>query len=140
VGVVDTASPALVFTTRVAPGVYFVRVAGVNACGIGAISNEVPVVVGPPIPGPPSGLQANVSLDRQVAFAWRAPTAGGNVEEYAIEAGSAPGLANLAVLRTGSAEPSLVVTAPPGRYFVRVRALNAAGWSVPSNDLEVRVP
>jgi hypothetical protein len=140
VGVVDTASPALVFTTGVAPGVYFVRVAGVNACGIGAISNEVPVVVGPPIPGPPSGLQATVSLDRLVTFMWGAPAAGGDPEEYAIEAGSAPGLANLAVLRTGSSARSFVVTAPPGRYFVRVRALNLHGWSVSSEDLELRVP
>lgn len=139
-GVIDTATPALGFTADAGPGVYFVRVAGVNACGVGAISNEVPVVVGPPIPGPPAGLQARLSEGRLVTFTWLAPTAGGDAGEYAIEAGTAPGLANLAVLPTGSPVTSFAVEAPPGRYFVRVRALNLYGSSVPSDEIELRVP
>lgn len=139
-GVIDTASPALTFASEAEPGVYFVRVAGVNACGIGEISNETAVVVGPPLPGPPSALRAVVSTGRAVSFSWQPPAAGGAVTEYAIEAGDAPGRANLAVLRTDSPEPSFAIVAPPGRYFVRVRAVNAHGRSVPSHDLDLRVP
>lgn len=71
---------------------------------------------------------------------WQASGAGGTATEYSVEAGDAPGLANLAVLPTGSAATSFVVSAPPGRYFVRVRALNAYGLSVASHDVELRVP
>jgi hypothetical protein len=139
-GVIDTDSHSLSFTTAAAPGVYFVRVAGVNACGAGALSNEIAVGVGPPIPGPPEGLQASLSEGRLVTFTWRGPVAGGAAAAYAIDAGDAPGRSNVAVLPTGSAATSFVVAAPPGRYFVRVRALNAYGSSVPSEELDLRVP
>lgn len=139
-GVIDTNSPAPTFTTGADPGVYFVRVAGVNACGIGEVSNEVAVVVGPPIPGPPDALRAAVSEGRLVRLTWEPPGAGGAALEYVVEAGDAPGRANVAVLPTGSAATTFAVFAPPGRYFVRVRALNFHGRSVASRDLDLRVP
>jgi hypothetical protein len=43
--VFDTGSPAPGFGTAAPPGVYFVRVAARNACGIGVPSNEVIVSV-----------------------------------------------------------------------------------------------
>jgi len=59
------------------------------------------------------------------------------VISHQIEAGSAPGLANLAVFNTGSAANSLsVADVPPGLYYVRVRAVgpdNQPGPSVERN-------
>jgi predicted phage tail protein len=52
---------------------------------------------------------------------------------YRVEAGSAPGLANLAAIET--ATPWLVTVAPPGTYFLRVRAINAWGESAPTSDV-----
>jgi hypothetical protein len=138
--VIDTDSSALTFTTAAEPGLYFVRVAGVNACGTGANSNEITVGVGPPIPGPPGGLQASLSEGRLVTFTWEPPVAGGAVASYAIEAGDAPGRSNVAVLPTADAATSFAVAAPAGRYFVRLRALNVYGAGVPSGEIEVRVP
>jgi hypothetical protein len=134
-GTIDTGSATSTFTIEAAPGLYFVRVAGFNTCGVGAASNEVAVTVGPPVPGPPTGVIAGISVDRVVTLTWHPPTAGGAPETYVIEAGDAPGLANIAVLDTGSASPSLVVNAPPGRYYVRVRARNGAGTSAPSEEV-----
>ena len=58
---------------------------------------------------------------------------------YVVEAGSVSGAANLAVIDTGSVSPILMATAPPGTYFVRVRARNACGLSGPSNQVVVIV-
>lgn len=67
---------------------------------------------------------------------------------FQIEAGSALGLANLAVFRTGASTLATastvtfdVANVPPGRYFSRVRSAppNFADLSLPTNELEVFV-
>jgi len=138
VGVFDTGSSTAA-STPAKPGVYFIRVAAGNGCGLGTPSNEVGVVVGPPVPGPPAGVGATVEVDRRVIVSWRPSSAGGAPTHYVVEAGSAPGLANLAVLYTTGAPTSLAVTAPPGLYYVRVRAVNAYGVSVPSDEVVLLV-
>jgi hypothetical protein len=139
IGTINTPGTVTAFTTPAAPGVYFVRVAAVNGCGVGAPSNEIAVVVGPPVPGPPTGLVVGISLSRVVTFSWRAPVAGGPPTQYVVEAGSAPGRADVAVLPTGSAQTAFTLAAPPGRYYVRIRAINAAGSSVPSEEIAMQV-
>ena len=107
--------------------------------GVGA--NQKIAFVGSTVlasPGPPSGLAAQVT-GSIVALSWGAPASGAPLTEYLIEAGSAPGLANLAVLSTGLAQ-SLTVGAPDGVYYVRVRARNAVGVGQPSNEIVVSVP
>ena len=54
-----------------------------------------------------------------------------------IEAGSAPGLANLASIQVGPVS-TFTTTAPPGTYYVRVRAINGRGSSQSSNEIVVR--
>jgi len=54
-----------------------------------------------------------------------------------VEAGSAPGLSNLAVLTIGD-QTIFATTAPPGTYYIRVRSVNALGTSGPSNEIVVR--
>lgn len=88
-------------------------------------------------PGAPGSLEAQVSGAR-VSLAWLASA--GSLDGYVIEAGSAPGLANLATLPLAGGATSLAIDAPNGRYFVRVRAVNACGAGAPSNEVVVDVP
>jgi hypothetical protein len=59
---------------------------------------------------------------------------------YLIEAGSDAGLADLAVISSGSAATTFGATAPPGVYHVRVRGVTSAGPGPPSADIVVVVP
>jgi hypothetical protein len=84
----------------------------------------------------PSAL---ASAPENVRLAWD-PPADGDLTSYVIEAGSAPGLSDIAILDTGGRDTTLFIAAvPPGTYYVRVRARNAGGLSEPSNELIVRI-
>lgn len=84
-------------------------------------------------PGAPSALVATAS-GSSIVLTWTAP-AGGGASAYTIEAGSAPGLANLANFSTNSAAATFSASGVgAGTYYVRVRATNAAGTSPPSNE------
>jgi hypothetical protein len=70
-----------------------------------------------------------------------APSSGPAPDGYVVEAGTAAGLANLAVFPTGSIAPFvLVVDVPRGAYFVRVRATRGGALGPPSNEIVVIVP
>jgi hypothetical protein len=71
---------------------------------------------------------------------WNAPTSGGPIDGYIIEAGSGTGLADLYNGPSGSAQPGGVTAAPSGTYFVRIRARNSCGISSPSNEQVIVVP
>ena len=89
----------------------------------------------PAAPAAPSQLSFTVSA-RVVALSWQQSV---GASEYLVEAGSAPGLADLYLASVG-AQHSLTTTAPPGRYYVRVRARSAGGLSAPSNEVVIAVP
>jgi hypothetical protein len=55
---------------------------------------------------------------------------------YQLEAGSAPGLANLVVAGVGGGT-TFAATAPAGTYFTRLRAVNACGASPPSVEVPI---
>ena len=59
---------------------------------------------------------------------------------YLVEAGSSPGLADLAMLSTGSASTVFNALAPTGTYYVRVRGVNGGGASAASAEIVVVVP
>jgi hypothetical protein len=80
----------------------------------------------------------SASLDQgTVTVQWQPPAE--TVTGYVVEAGTAPGLANIASFPMPGT--TLVVpNVPSGRYFVRIRARNYIGWGVPTDDIVVDVP
>jgi hypothetical protein len=124
--------------TSVPGGTYYVRVRATNAAGASGVSNEVSFSLGPctAAPGAPTALAANVA-GTTVVLGWSASS--GAPSAYIVEAGSTPGTSNLAVSDTGSTATSLIATAAPGTYYVRLRARNACGTSAPSNEITVVV-
>jgi hypothetical protein len=62
------------------------------------------------------------------------------VTAYVIEAGSGPGLADLAIADTGSTMGTATFArVSRGTYYVRVRAKNACGLSAGSSEVVVTV-
>jgi predicted phage tail protein len=121
-------------------GVYYVRVRAANAEGNSTPSNEIAVIIepAPPCASPPdapSNLSSTVVHDL-VTLNWAAPATGCAVTGYGVVAGSAPGLADIAVANVG-ALTAVSVTAPAGSYFVRVVAFNAFGVGAASNEITV---
>ncbi len=119
-------------------GRYFVRVRAESHGILGPPSNEVEVLVEANCSAPPQapgGLSHAVAAGGLVTLAWTPPP---GAVAYRVEAGSASGASNLALLQTTS--PGLSVPAPTGDYYVRVRALNLCGAGAPSNEVLVTVP
>ena len=105
-----------------------VDVAGRQACDTVTVE-----IRGCTVPSAPGGLASSVS-GSTVTLAWTGST---GATSYVIEAGSAAGGSNLAVLETGPT--SFTTAAPNGTYYVRVRAKTGCGASAPSNEVVVVV-
>jgi hypothetical protein len=60
------------------------------------------------------------------------------VLDYIVQAGSAPGQSDFYNQSVG-AQPVINGVVPPGRYYVRVRARNGSGVSVPSEEIVIDV-
>jgi glucose/arabinose dehydrogenase len=89
---------------------------------------------------PPQNLSASVS-GSTVVVSWSPPAGSAAPAGYQLEAGSAPGLANLAVFAAPSNPTTLTFpNVPSGTYFVRVRSLGGGAASAPSNEIVVTVP
>jgi hypothetical protein len=141
--IADTGSTATSqVVTSVPPGTYYVRVRARNASGTSGPSNEALVSVAgacPSAPGAPGGLTFSVN-GGAVTLAWQPPSASCAPTWYVIEAGSAPGLTNLAMFSTGSTAPGYAASGiAAGTYYLRVRAENSAGASGTSNEIQVVV-
>lgn len=140
IAVVPTPTRLFQFT-GVPPGFYFVRVRAVVSGVVGSPSNDVTMVVGnvPAPPSEPTILPITVA-GNVVTLRWEAPYFG-PVTDYILEAGSQPGSSNIAVLRLGSTATSMTIPGvPPGRYYLRLRAVNALGVSAQSRERELVVP
>lgn len=90
-------------------------------------------------PSAPQNLTGSAT-GSSVALTWTAPASGDPVTTYVIEAGSAPGLANLANFATGSTATSFSASGVgAGTYYVRVRAQNGGGVGPASNEFTLVV-
>jgi hypothetical protein len=139
-----TASTATTFSTSGVPnGTYYVRIRAQNTAGTSAASNEATLVVGgsacASAPNAPSGLTSTVS-GSTVTLAWTAPSGGCAPTTYGIEAGSASGKSDLAIVLTGNTSTSFVANGvSAGTYYVRVRAGNGSTVGSVSNEVIVTV-
>jgi glucose/arabinose dehydrogenase len=133
--VTHTLSSALV-VPEVPSGVYFVRVRASNSSGLGEPSAERVIRVGcDGVARIPSGLAGRVTPGGFVALSWSPLD---EATSYVVEAGSATGLADLAVIPVELSAVSGIV--PAGTYYVRVRARSACGVSSPSDEIILTVP
>lgn len=135
------AGAARTLSVKAPAGSYRVRVHGSNAAGSGPRSNEVAVVVGSgEVPEAPQNLAA-VVRGGAVTLAWSAPSniATAAVDAFVLEVGSGPGLSDIVVLDLGTAMQFEAAAVPSGLYYVRVRAVNAAGSSAASVEIPVAV-
>lgn len=123
------------FVPGVPPGVFFIRVRGVNAAGAGPASSELTLRVGaggivaPNVPGEVSLI---VSAGKLTAT-WSPPGNGPVPTSYLLEVGSAAGLSNIAVVPVAG-QAFLFSGVPPGYYFVRVRAVVGGVAGPPTRD------
>jgi len=140
IGTVPTPGRSLTF-----PGVpnafYFLRVRATNAAGSSSPSAEVMIVVGGVAAPPPApNFTSHTVSGSTVTLNWTAGIGGTPATSYIVEAGSALGLSNLAVANTGNtATTASFAGVPPGTYYVRLRAVNAQGASVVSNERTIIV-
>jgi hypothetical protein len=123
------------FSADVPHGVYYVRVRAVNDRGDSNPTEDLVIAA-------PGSAQAPGELTQggdgaTVSLSWSAPLGGERPVGYLIEAGSDPGLSDLATITVGDVT-SFTTQAPPGTYFVRVRAINSRGPGVPSNEVIVQ--
>jgi hypothetical protein len=130
-----TGLAASITVGSVPDGLYFVRVRAVRNGVVGPPTADVQVVVaGCPVPAAPSGL-TRTGTGTTVVLSW---TAAPGASSHVVEAGAGAGQAGLAMLPV--AGTSLTASAPPGRYFVRVRGVNGCGAGPSSNEVVVQVP
>ena len=73
-----------------------------------------------------------------VGISWAFP-AGSTATNIQIQAGSGPGLSDIAVASIAANPTAFSTFAPPGTYYVRLVAINAAGASAPSNEIIIFV-
>ena len=126
------------YAVSVGSGVYYARVRALGPCGNSVTSNEVQLAVGAGAPpSAPIDVTSTVS-GSTVTIRWT-PTAVG-VLGYRLEAGSAPGASNAAVLTLGNVTSFVTAGVPSGIYFVRVRAGGASGAGPASEEVTVIVP
>ena len=121
-------------------GSYFWRVITFNRAGPSVPSAEAQFTVGAPclVPTAPRDFLFGVT-GNHVTLAWTPPVTASAPVSYLVDVGSAPGLANLLVAQAGPVT-AVGTPAPPGTYYVRVRAQNACGTGPPSNEQIITVP
>lgn len=129
--------PTTSFATALPPaGTYVLRVRAWNDCGDSAPSAETVLTVGAGALPPAPGAISAVVNGRAVTLQWAAVA---GALAYRVEIGTARGVADLGT--TPSAAPGLSAAGvPSGAYYVRVRAVSAAGSGPPGPDALVVVP
>ena len=123
------------FSATAPDGVFFVRVRAVGVGGAGAPSNEVQITIPScsslQVPSPLTGSVAG----SVVSLAWQAVV---GAATYVIDAGTSAGASDVGSFPIGTAT-RVSTAAPPGTYFIRVRATGGCGSSPPTNEVMLTV-
>jgi hypothetical protein len=137
---ITTTTNATTFSANASRGVtYYLRVRATYGAVVSDPSNEIVVTLSTDSPGVARSISASTA-GSTVTLTWVPPQSGGPVTSYRIEAGSAYGTTDIVTFDTGNTLPTYTATAVrPGIYYVRVRAVNAAGIGPPSLDTVVSV-
>jgi hypothetical protein len=119
-------------------GTNYIRVSAVNEAGIGVPSETVTLQM------PLTASHAPVNLGwsavgNSVTLTWDAAPTGGSPIGYIIEAGSAPGRKDVELVHYSTTTTWSIDGVPNGVYYVRMRAGNHLGISVPSSEIIVYV-
>lgn len=123
-------------------GIYYVRVRAVGLDGESLPSNEVAVMVGAATPcaSPPNQplLGTPAVTGNRVTLTWSPAAAGCAATSFTLQAGSSPGLSNIAMVNAAGAQ-TFSASAANGVYYLRVVAQNPFGTSAPSNEMSAIV-
>jgi glucose/arabinose dehydrogenase len=88
------------------------------------------------VPAPPENVQA-VAQGSTVTVTWTPPMSGPPPSSYSVAAGSAPGASDLGFGMTFGT--TIMMSAPLGTFYVRVRSIAQGGISGPSEEVSVEV-
>lgn len=133
--------PSGAFTYTPAPGFVGADSFAYAAANDGGNGNIVTVSIAV---NPPTTLQAPTALrvddvqGQTVRLRWEAPAIGPAPTGYVLEGGVQPGQ-TIAALGTGLSVPVFTFDAPAGSFYLRVRAVNGADVSAPSNEVPLHV-
>lgn len=121
-------------------GTYALRLRAVNACGVSAPTPDVLLTLRSCVapPAAPSDLTAT-AVQRVVTIAWPPAPTGNSVQQFVVQAGSAPGASDRAVLPVAATTTTYQAAAPPGTYYIRVVSRNACGDSPASPERRIVV-
>ena len=116
-------------------GTYYVAVAAGNSAGVGPSSVPIAFTIPCVAPSAPSLLHG-IGAPGTATAAW---TAVSGATSYVLQAGTAPGLADLFSDDIGSRTAASATGLPVGfRAYIRVMAVNACGQSRPTSDLLIQ--
>lgn len=132
---------ATAFAGQAPAGRYFVRLRSRGSCGGVSRTEEVVLDVQPPSPpGTPTAFEGRVE-GQAVQLSWLQPESGDPVQAYWLEVGtSVNDHANLGTFSVGAQQSLTLSTVPPGAYYVRVHARNAAGRGPATPPVLLTVP
>jgi hypothetical protein len=136
---IDLPPNAETFSTAAPAGTYLVRIRSVGPTSVSDASNAVLLTAPSPcaVPAPPRQLSATAS-GSTVTIEWRLGDLGSAApDEFVLEAGHAP---DAPFVSLPLAARAFHAAAPPGTYYVRVRAVSTCGTSAPSEERQLVLP
>jgi hypothetical protein len=117
-----------------------------GAVYLAAISSEYSVYSGgftaggviPTTVQAPTGLYVAAVNGNTALLRWNPPALGPAPDGYLLEGGVTAGQ-TIAAVPTGSVNPSFLITAPNGSFYVRMKSLRGGAQSLPSNEVRLHV-